>query len=39
VLTTSGTVVNQQWHYSPETPGGAWDFHETLIPNSPKKPL
>ena len=39
VLTTSGTFVNQQWPFNPETPGGAWDFHETLIPNSPKKPI
>jgi enterochelin esterase-like enzyme len=39
VLTISGTFVNQQWPFNPETPGGAWDFHETLIPNGPKKPL
>jgi iron(III)-enterobactin esterase len=39
VLTTSGTFVNQQWPFNPETPGGAWDFHETLIPNSPRKPI
>ena len=39
VLTTSGTFVNQQWPFDPKTPGGAWDFHETLIPNSPRKPL
>ena len=39
VLTTSGTFVNQQWPFNPETPDGAWGFHETLIPNSPKKPL
>lgn len=39
VLTTSGTFVNQQWPWNPETPGGAWDFHRTLIPNSPAKPL
>jgi enterochelin esterase family protein len=39
VLTTSGTFVNQQWPFNPETPGGAWDLHETLIPNSPRKPL
>jgi enterochelin esterase-like enzyme len=39
VLTTSGTFVNQQWPFDPETPGGAWDFHETLIPNNPQKPL
>ena len=39
VLTYSGTYVNQQWPYNPETPGGAWEFHRTLIPNSPAKPL
>ena len=39
VLTTSGTFVNQQWPFNPETPGGAWDFHDKLIPKSPKKPL
>ena len=39
VLTTSGTFVNQQWPFDPKTPGGAWDFHKTIIPNSPKKPL
>src|SRR6266478_4261574 len=39
VLTYSGTYVYQQWPYNAETPHGAWNFHETLIPNSPKKPL
>jgi enterochelin esterase-like enzyme len=39
VLTYSGTYVYQQWPYNPETPHGAWDFHETLIPNSPVKPI
>jgi enterochelin esterase-like enzyme len=39
VLTYSGTYVNQQWPWNAETPGGAWDFHKTLIPTSPKKPL
>jgi len=39
VLTYSGTYVYQQWPYNGETPHGAWDFHETLIPNTPKKPL
>jgi len=39
VITYSGTYVNQQWPFNPETPGGAWDFHEKLIPNSPPKPL
>jgi enterochelin esterase family protein len=37
VLSYSGTYVNQQWPWNPETPGGAWEFHRTLIPNSPKK--
>src|SRR6185369_13268639 len=39
VLTYSGTYVNQQWPENPETPHGAWEFHEHLIPNSPKKPI
>jgi hypothetical protein len=39
VLSYSGTYVNQQWPPNPETPGGAWEFHRTLIPGSPKKPL
>ena len=39
VLTYSGTYVNQQWPSNPETPGGAWEFHAHLIPNTPVKPL
>lgn len=39
VLTYSGTFVNQQWPYNPETPHGAWEFHEHLIPENPAKPL
>jgi enterochelin esterase family protein len=39
VLTYSGTYVNQQWPPQAETPHGAWEFHEHLIPNSPAKPL
>jgi enterochelin esterase-like enzyme len=39
VLTYSGTYVNQQWPYNPETPHGAWEFHEHLIPDSPVKPI
>ena len=35
VLTYSGTYVNQQWPYNPETPHGAWEFHEHLIPEQP----
>jgi len=39
VISYSGTFVNQQWPFNPETPGGAWDFHETLIPHSDPKPI
>ncbi len=39
VLTYSGTYVNQQWPYNPDTPHGAWEFHEHMIPDSPVKPL
>lgn len=30
---------NEQRPYNAETPHGAWEFHEHLIPNSPAKPL
>ncbi len=36
-LIYSGTFVNQQ--AGPDTPHGAWNVHETMIPNSPVKPL
>ncbi len=39
VLSYSGTFVNQQWPSNPHTPGGAWEFHRSLIPNSPPKPI
>jgi enterochelin esterase family protein len=39
VLSYSGTFVNQQWPYNPEAPSGAWEYHRTLIPNSPVKPI
>jgi hypothetical protein len=39
VLTYSGTYVNQQWPWNPETPHGAWEYHEHLIPNSRRKPI
>jgi enterochelin esterase family protein len=39
VLSYSGTFVNQQWPSNPQTPHGAWEFHEHLIPNSPAKPI
>ena len=39
VLSYSGTFINQQWPYDPQTPHGAWEFHEHLIPNNPAKPI
>ena len=36
-LIYSGTFVNQQ--AGPDTPHGAWSLHETIVPNSPAKPL
>jgi enterochelin esterase family protein len=39
VLTYSGTYVNQQWPPNADTPHGAWEFHEHLIPNAPRKPI
>lgn len=39
VLSYSGTFVNQQWPHSNQTPHGAWEYHEHLIPSTPRKPL
>jgi len=39
VLSYSGTFVNQQWPSNNQTPGGAWELHAKLVPNSPPKPL
>ena len=39
VLTYSGTYVNQQSPENPQSPHGAWEYHEHLIPNSEAKPL
>jgi enterochelin esterase family protein len=39
VLTYSGTYVNQQWPPNPESPHGAWEFHEHLIPKTPARPI
>ena len=39
VLTYSGTYVNQQWPFHPETPHGAWEFHEHLLPESARRSL
>lgn len=39
VIAFSGTFVNQQWPYDPDLPGGAWEFHASLIPVAPRRPL
>jgi enterochelin esterase-like enzyme len=39
VLTYSGTYINQQWPPNAETPHGAWGFHDSIIANSPVKPI
>jgi len=39
VLTYSGTYVNQQWPYNPQSPHGAWEFQEHLIPSTAPKPI
>jgi iron(III)-enterobactin esterase len=39
VLTYSGTFINQQWPSNPQSPHGAWEFHEHLIPDNPPKPI
>lgn len=39
VLTYSGTYVNQQSPLNPESPHGAWEYHEHFIPQAEKKPL
>lgn len=39
VLSYSGTFVNQQSPENPQSPHGAWEYHEHLIPQSAAKPL
>src|SRR5258708_29633887 len=39
VLSYSGTYVNQQSPENPESPHGAWEYHEHLIPQNPPKPM
>jgi enterochelin esterase family protein len=39
VLSYSGTFVNQENPPHPEVSRGAWEYHQTLIPNSPVKPI
>lgn len=39
VLCYSGTFVNQQSPPNPETPRGAWEYHDHIIAESERKPL
>ena len=39
IISYSGTFVNQQWPFNPETPGGAWGYHESIIAQAEPKPL
>ncbi len=39
VLSYSGTFTNQQSPLNPESPHGAWEYHENLIPKSDPKPI
>ncbi len=39
VITYSGTYVNQQSPFNPDTPHGGWEYHEHIIPQSPVKPI
>jgi enterochelin esterase-like enzyme len=39
VLSYSGTFVNQENPRNPEISRGAWEYHATLVPNAPTKPI
>lgn len=39
VINYSGTYINQQWPFNPETPNGAWNFLDKLIPETAPKPI
>jgi enterochelin esterase family protein len=39
VISYSGTFVNQQWPFNPSNPGGAWDYHQTMIHDTAAKPI
>ncbi|MEJ0025627.1 MAG: alpha/beta hydrolase-fold protein [Rhizomicrobium sp.] len=39
VLSYSGTFVNQQSPPNVATPRGAWEYHDRLIADAPKKPI
>jgi iron(III)-enterobactin esterase len=39
VLAYSGTWINQQWPWNPDTPHGAWGFVDSLVPDARRKPI
>ncbi len=39
VLTYSGTYVDQQSPFNPASPHGAWEYHEHLLWQTPRKPI
>ncbi len=39
IVSYSGTYVNQQWPFNPANPGGAWDYHQSIIAGSAKQPI
>ncbi len=39
VLIYSGTFVNAQTPRNPESPHGAWEYHENIVPKNPVKPI
>jgi iron(III)-enterobactin esterase len=39
IVSYSGTYVNQQWPFNPETPGGAWGYHDKMIAQTDAKPI
>jgi enterochelin esterase-like enzyme len=39
VISYSGTFVNQQSPLNPDSPHGAWEYHEHLIPAAEVKPI
>jgi enterochelin esterase family protein len=39
VISYSGTYVNQQWPFNAHNPGGAWDYHDSIIAKSQVLPI
>ncbi len=39
VISYSGTFVNQQWPFSAAMPGGAWEYHTSILPKAKPKPI